>query len=66
MTFRITKEQQLRIDEFVAGVNAKRGDTYAGAIGGATTYIFTPTSLGTIFKVQHFTETLDLTDYASW
>ena len=72
MNFQITPEEQRLIAEFVAKVNAGRGSTYGtygtygGAIGGATTYSFTPTSLGTVFKVTHFDETLDLTDYASW
>ena len=42
-----------------------------GAIGGAFTYVFTPTSLGTIAKVYYFMGTdlelsIDLTDYESW
>lgn len=41
---------------------------YAGAIGGATTYKFTPTGLGTVIKVYCYwckTDT-DITDYDSW
>lgn len=44
------------------------GYPYGGAIGGAHTFSFTHTSLGTICKVKDaFTnKELDLTDYASW
>ena len=42
-----------------------------GAIGGAFSYVFTPTSLDTVAKVYYFMGTdleqsIDLTDYASW
>ena len=41
---------------------------YMGAIGGGTTYSFTPTSLGVIVKVHDALtkEVLDLSDYDSW
>lgn len=41
---------------------------YYGAIGGAYTFIITPTSLGTVVKIEHAVtkETLDLTDYDGW
>lgn len=41
---------------------------YVGAIGGAYTYSFTPTSLSTVIKVTNGLtgETIDLTDYAAW
>lgn len=41
---------------------------YTGAISGAYTYSFTPTSLGTVVKVTNGLtgETIDLTDYESW
>lgn len=46
----------------------EQGYPYGGAIGGAHTFSFTHTSLGTICKVKDaFTDKeLDLTDYASW
>lgn len=39
-----------------------------GAVGGALTYHFTPTAIGTVFTVSHAVtkEALDLTDYDSW
>lgn len=39
---------------------------YFGAIGGDLTYSFTPTSIGTIIKVESCGHELDLTDYESW
>lgn len=41
---------------------------YYGACGGALTYSFTPTSIGTVLTVTHGVtkEKLDLTDYDSW
>lgn len=43
-------------------------EPYYGAIGGALTYMFTPTSLGLVAKVEHgYTkETIDLTNYSEW
>jgi hypothetical protein len=46
------------------------GVPYQGAIGGGLTYSFTPTSLGTVLKVQYITHSktyeLDLTEYEDW
>lgn len=39
---------------------------YAGAIGGDVTYSFTPTSLGTVIKVESWGRVLDLTEYDMW
>jgi hypothetical protein len=40
---------------------------YQGAIGGNWTYCFTPTSIGTVFKVECACgERVDLSDYNSW
>jgi hypothetical protein len=46
----------------------QRGKGYYGASGGALTYHFTPTGIGTVFTVSHALtqETLDLTDYDNW
>lgn len=45
----------------------QRGKGYYGACGGALTFQFSPSGLGTVFKVTHALthETLDLTDYDS-
>lgn len=47
-----------------------KGYPYQGACGGGLTYEFTPTSIGTVFKVRYKTfdedVELDLTDYASF
>lgn len=67
-------EQQLK-DPRIAQMlfpdeNGKIKYPYLGAIGGGLTYEFTPTSLGTCFKVRFGTpgneQELDLTDYDSW
>jgi hypothetical protein len=43
-----------------------QGLPYGGAIGGDTTYSFTPTSLGVVVKAHCWGHELDLTDYKSW
>lgn len=42
------------------------GEDIFGSIGGATTWIITPTSIGTVIKCEYFGETIDLTDYEDW
>jgi len=46
----------------------ENGIPYYGAIGGALTYSFTPTSLGVVVSVEHaFTKnSIDLTNYGEW
>jgi hypothetical protein len=40
---------------------------YSGAIGGAYTWCFTPTSLGTVCTIKCSCDAnIDLTDYDSW
>jgi hypothetical protein len=65
-TFSVSEEDMAKIAAFQAEVEKERGSSYGGAIGGATTYHFTPTSIGLIFKVTHFGKELDLSDYESW
>ena len=64
--FTLSPEDAARVATFKAMVEKKIGKPNAGAIGGATTYEFTPTSLGTVIIVRHFGEELDLTDYEAW
>lgn len=64
--FTVSPEQAQKIADFTESVNKDCGRSYAGAIGGATTYEFTPTSIGLIFKVRHFDKELDLSDYEDW
>lgn len=54
-------------DPFVKKLH-QRGFGYYGACGGALTFQFSPTGLGTVFKVTHALtqETLNLTDYDNW
>lgn len=42
------------------------GYPYGGAIGGDTTYSFTPTSLGVVTKITCYGKELDLTEYGLW
>lgn len=65
-SFTVSEEDREKIASFKAEVERRRASNASGAIGGATTYSFTPTSLGTIFKVKHFDEELDLTNYNDW
>ena len=46
----------------------EQGHPYYGAIGGALTFEFTPTSIGCAVKVKHgYTKNeIDLSDYDSW
>ena len=44
----------------------RSGVPYLGAIGGGVTYMFSPTSLGTVIKVSCIEEEKDFTDYGSW
>lgn len=66
LTFTVSEEDAAKIAKFTKKVEAERGSGYGGSIGGATTYEFTPTGLGVIFKVKHFGQELDLTSYQDW
>ncbi len=45
----------------------KHKDENQGAIGGAITYSFTPTAIGTIIKISCYCgESEDLTSYDNW
>ncbi len=70
MTFTIPEEDIPAILKFQKEVEQRRLDqghsNYAGCSGGATTYIFTPTSLGLAIEVSHFGEKLDLSHCEDW
>ena len=63
-------EKQLADSKFAKLVFTDEGGRtwpYTGADGGELTFCFTPTSLGTIFIIKHFSGAeLDLTDYSTW
>jgi len=60
--WRETHECSLRTDE-----HGIPGESYAGAIGGATTYKFTPTGLGTFVNVEcGCGAELDVSDVDEW
>jgi hypothetical protein len=56
------KEQEVKAEE----MQGKK--PYYGCSGGVLTYMFTPTTIGLVVKVEHgYTkETIDLSDYDSW
>lgn len=68
--FELSKEQCLKITEWIEKHDAEAHgglNRNVGAIGGAYTYEFTPTSLGTVSKVRcSCNVTLDVSDYDSW
>jgi len=47
--FSLNQQQLAKLNKWIESHDPKR---YCGAIGGRYTYCFTPTSLGTIIKVQ--------------
>ena len=63
--FKLTEEQEKKLTKWKKKLNKKEE---TGAIGGAFTYAFTPTSLGIIVEVIHAPsgEKINLTDYDSW
>jgi len=66
-TFTLTAEQMKKFDKWRKAKNKKNGEVYVGAIGGAYTFCFTPTGLGTIETVKCADGTeLDLTDMDNW
>jgi hypothetical protein len=71
--FGLNATQSMRLDEWTeeleAKIEAKEGHKpYYGATGGQLTYMFTPTNLGIVVKVEHcYTkETIDLSEYENW
>lgn len=64
MEFSLTQEEVERARAF----HTKCRKKYAGAIGGAFTYSFTPTSIGVIVSVECGVckEKLVLTDFNDW
>lgn len=64
---KVVEEQKSR-DDLPGYLTDNNTQPYYGAIGGALTYSFTPTSIGTVEKVFHSgtKQELDVTDYDSW
>lgn len=66
-SFTLSKEQMTKFNKWRKAKNKKNGEVYVGAIGGAYTFCFTPTGIGTIEKVICADGTeLDLTDIDNW
>ena len=71
--FDLTEEQCERVAEWVKEIDPPRedGEPQHGAIGGALTYQFTPTTVGLVTKAVFLLGTereqvLDLSDYDDW
>lgn len=70
--FSLTEAQQTKLNKWLKTqeqvLESQGKDGYNGAIGGALTYSFTPTSVGDIVKVydSRTKAEYDLTDYDSW
>lgn len=64
--YNITEKQQLTIKKWIDDLTVD--SVFTGAIGGRFTYLFTPTSFGTILVVRDSVtkKELDVTDYGSW
>jgi hypothetical protein len=62
MKFYIDPKQQEKYDKWM---QSKDLNSYTGAIGGRFTYLMTPTSLGTIYKIRDNLDKteLDVTEY---
>jgi len=74
MTFLIHDDDEAEIKAWMKEVEAKRiaehpndpSVNYAGAIGGETTYIFTPTGVGIALEVSHFGVKKDFSHVENW
>jgi len=61
--FEISESKEKAFDKWRKKLNRKKGEAYVGAAGGAYTFSFIPTGLGTLTSVTRATgETLDLTE----
>lgn len=61
--FAISKEKEKVFDKWRKKLNSKKGEVYVGAVGGAYTFNFVPTGLGTLTSVTRATgEVLNLTE----
>lgn len=63
------KEQDAKVIDRQKGTSVEHpGEAYYGCSGGAYTYMFTPTSIGLVVKVQNGLtgDIIDLTDYEDW
>jgi hypothetical protein len=67
ISFHLSDADCAKIMTFMSEEDKKTGGAY-GAIGGAYTYTFTPTSIGVAATVENTVTkaVLDLSDYGSW
>lgn len=70
-SFSLTDKQNELVEAFYQNQELINGYPNHGAIGGALTYIFTPTGIGTVERVVYCMGTkiqanLDLTEYDLW
>jgi hypothetical protein len=70
MDFSLTEKQIKQANKFIKAQNKKMPlDPHGfGRIGGAYTYHFTPTSIGTVVIIENTAtkDILNITDYDSW
>lgn len=67
-TFTISNKEQKKIDAFLKKQDRIMRNVNVGAIGGAYTYHFTPTSIGVIIEIENTVtkEKINVTDYDLW
>lgn len=65
--FELTPQQQETATQWIRTHDCPRRREYAGAIGGVSSYCFTPTSIGEIAVVKCWCgQELNLTDFSDW
>jgi hypothetical protein len=69
--FELDDGQMKKANDFIVQCHTDDPDRNYGAIGGAFTYTFTPTSVGVVCKLFYLKDTehekvVDLSDYGSW
>lgn len=68
MNFFLTDKQLKQSKKFIKQQNKKMTDADHGSIGGAYTYHITPTSIGTVIKLENSVTkaNIDLSEYDLW
>lgn len=72
MSFELSEDQNNKASEWIKTHVDPNGkicnDKYHGAIGGCFTFSFTPTSIGTIIRIECASckGKIDLSDYEDW
>ena len=65
--YEFSDKEQEKLEKWFKKMKKKEAKSIKPAIGGAYTYCFTPTGIGTSVTVKHANgEEIDITDYGSW